>query len=354
MDVRQTDAASHAAVADMPLAWLASVGSNRDRLDDCCKLGAVTLGRLFARRAAVIAYQQLPAFQHSAHLPALEQAADRLIARLPPAWAAAGAGCQPQPPGTQQLPWLQAVQVAMAWTDPDSGALLRPWQLTVKVATRLQLVAKQRARITKLAAAAALVGRTGNDATAALSRAWRLPWDNKHKQVLWTLLRNAIPTAERLQQRWLCGCGTAAPGRLHHFWQCPVAQAVVRELRRHLPVFARALLEPAHVWLGEAPPGLHPGSWSVVALAALNAMAHARRRMTAQVLGDDHTPPTPAPLPTALLERLSRRAVAKFWELISDFCALQLAPVEWRDAHGHYFFTYTAHGHWEARRLQFV
>ena len=75
--------------------------------------------------------------------------------------------------------------------------------------------------------------------------------------------------------------------------------------------------------------------------------------MTAQVLGDNDTPPTPAPLPTALLERLSRRAVAKFWELISDFCALQLAPAEWQDAHGHYFFTYTAQGHWEARRLQF-
>lgn len=306
-DVERLDAAGRAAVAGMPLAWLAGPAGAHATPAACEAAAAATLGSLYAQLAA--AQERLRQLANEPGRAAADgravansrlQAAERLAAQLPPAWAAAGSACRAEP-RTQQPPWLTAVQAVAAWEVAAVGERLRPWQLTVKAATRVLLADRQAQRTAKLAESAALVQRTAGDAAAALRRAWLLPWDNRHKQVLWALLRDAIPTAARLRQaQRRCGCGALASGRPHHFWECPVAQAVVGELRRHLPEAAGAALQPAHVWLGEPPPETHAGSWAVVALAALGAMERARRRMAAvviQAIGGGQAPPTRRSLP---------------------------------------------------------
>ena len=57
----------------------------------------------------------------------------------------------------------------------------------------------------------------------------------------------------------------------------------------------------------------------IVGLAAIAAMEHARRTMVRR----QHTSP-----PT--VEVMSRRALAFFWAKIADFCALGLAPDDWK------------------------
>ena len=63
---------------------------------------------------------------------------------------------------------------------------------------------------------------------------------NDMKEDFWRLFHNGFPTAGRLhasEQRCGAGCSAVSPGRMHHFWECPVAQAVVAVLtdgfRRH-------------------------------------------------------------------------------------------------------------------------
>ena len=78
------------------------------------------------------------------------------------------------------------------------------------------------------------------------------------------------------------------PGRRHHFWECPVAQAVVGIMQQQLVGWMPGALQPHHVLCmrcpepvpsaGGAPgPAVHKGVWRVVCLAAINAMDSGRR-----------------------------------------------------------------------------
>ncbi len=127
---------------------------------------------------------------------------------------------------------------------------------------------------------------------AAQRSLWKLKWDNHFKEVYWRLVFNGLATAERMrQQDYECVCGPVVggqPGRRHHYWECPVAQAVVAAMQQQLVGWMSGVLQPHHVLcmrcpgpvqgVGGAPgPALHKGVWRVVCLAAINAMDSGRK-----------------------------------------------------------------------------
>lgn len=121
---------------------------------------------------------------------------------------------------------------------------------------------------------------------------WKVRWDNHVKEVYWRLVLNGLATAERLhkpEQR--CLCAQPGPGRLHHFWECPVARAVADTVATQLvgPFALRPagqVLTARHLMLMRPPdtvsdtalqPAIHEGVWQVVCLAAVAAMDVGRR-----------------------------------------------------------------------------
>ena len=68
--------------------------------------------------------------------------------------------------------------------------------------------------------------------------------------------------------------GRASP-RLHHFWFCPVAQAVLEQLESRIT----GQVTRRQVWLVQAPPGVAQCVWDVVSLAAVSAMERGRRHL---------------------------------------------------------------------------
>jgi hypothetical protein len=222
---------------------------------------------------------------------------------------------------------------------------------------------------------------------------WKLKWDNTFKEVYWRLVVNGLATAERMHMHdCVCVCGPVVDGQLdrqHHFWTCPVAQAVVDVLQHQLGGWFPSALQPQHVlcMLCPAPVGvattrvLHKGVWRVVCLAAINAMDMGRKAaMKIQV--DQHEqqqqqqqaaqqqPPVPAgqrlitdmlqpaaltadqqqhqaqvrqhqllqlqqqqqqqhQIVAARLAEVKQQAAGRFWELLQDFIALQAAPRSW-------------------------
>ena len=79
--------------------------------------------------------------------------------------------------------------------------------------------------------------------------------------------------------------GGQPPNRRHHFWDCPVAQAVVGALQQQLVGWVPGGVQPQHVLCMMCPEvvgvegarAVHKGVWRVVCLAALNAMDVGRR-----------------------------------------------------------------------------
>ena len=232
---------------------------------------------------------------------------------------------------------------------------------------------------------------------AAYSRLWRLPWDNAFKEVYWRLTQNGLATSARLHRAQPCGaCGCQpAPGgpligRRHHFWECPVAQAVVQAVQQQLPQqWCVQPLQPHNLLFMHRPAGasrvttVHAGVWRVVCLAAVNAMDVGRRAAAqAQVEGQQAAAAAaaaaqvvprqqqaegqqrltdvwqPAPLAPhqqqhqqqvqqrqqarqqqqqqrqqeareARLAEVKVAAVARFWELLQDFVVMNAAPPRW-------------------------
>ena len=195
---------------------------------------------------------------------------------------------------------------------------------------------------------AALVAR-------AARAAWREQrrWSHGYKEVVWRFWADALPTAARMHKDDdTCVCGAVRPGRAHHFCDCPVAAAVLAELRAAVPG-----VRASHVWLMLTPPGLHAGLWRVICVAAINAMdagrreackrqgqrarddARRRRRLApGQLMITDllapaaraasggegsRNPPdvTAARRRQELVQQVALRAVARFWELLAEFAA---------------------------------
>ena len=176
--------------------------------------------------------------------------------------------------------------------------------LTVKQATAMQLrhLAELRANYRRdFVDSIALPTVRGNPAevqvccdavVAAQKSLWRLRWDNAFKEVYWRLVCDGLPTAERMhQQDCGCVCGPVVggqPGRRHHYWECPVAQAVVGVMQQQLVGWMSGALKPHHLLCMRCPepvqgaggvpgPVLHKGLWRVVCLAAVCAMDSSRK-----------------------------------------------------------------------------
>jgi hypothetical protein len=295
-----------------------------------------------------------------------------VVDALPVGWADAArsalaalpAGRAPGvPPGVPSVHAVEAMLIArLGWRVPPRGRDVHVAGLTVKAATQLQLAPVLGERATRQLAfvreAFACAPGGGvllapraqfvrwQQVPVALRMLWKLRWDNAYKEVYWRLLLDALPTYRRMHQLGrICVCGSACPGREHHYWHCCVAQAVVQELRLQLPpplpgvaqglaLGGAADLLCEHVWLMRPPRALvsvHRGVWRVVCLAALHAMDMGRRRLYAiQIAAEQGDGGPTAALPVERqLSVVSRAAVAHFWGLLADFVAVDAAPPQW-------------------------
>jgi hypothetical protein len=114
---------------------------------------------------------------------------------------------------------------------------------------------------------------------ALLQHQWRLRWENSHKEVLWRLAVDGVPLLGNTHIRSTtssCPCRRGGCNRLHHFWDCPVAQAVRQEVEAAASV---GPISRSQLWLALTPAALHPGIWRIVSLAALTAMEKGRRKL---------------------------------------------------------------------------
>jgi hypothetical protein len=323
---------------------------------------------------------------------------EQVIEQLPPGWhsaAAAVIATQPiltslptspvQPTMTQQCLEIQLVH-RLGWTQWASKQHVCLSRLTVKQATNLQMGTVRAARRQKYShyVAEALPVRRARTAPGvgcvrqAHRQLWSLRWDNQVKELMWRLPLDGLANAQRMHNDMdTCLCGASQPGRSHHFWQCPVAEAVMHTISANLPATwcSRPATRPAvtksHLWLMKPPPGpkrMHPGLWRVICLAALNAMDVGRK--AANKFRMDHRQPTnvaaPPPAdpqqqlitnalqpadPTAAqqqrqqvlqqrqqrlqheaalkLAEAKQQAVAQFWLLLSDFTIMNATPQKW-------------------------
>ena len=188
---------------------------------------------------------------------------------------------------------------------------------------------------------------------AALRRVWALRWDNAHKEVLWLLALDGLPTAARLHQpSQQCGCAAAVgPDRGHVYADCRAAShvraAIAEQLQGSWSLGGGHLQRP-HLWLAQPPvAALHQGIWDVVCLAALNAMDAARALMWERRQRNQGQPGE------ALADAAGRYAVARFWALLADFCGLGMAPRRWREQvpSGHPFIHWLpAENRWRVNR----
>ena len=166
---------------------------------------------------------------------------------------------------------------------------------------------------------------------SVLSSVWSLKWENKHKEVLWRLVYDGFPTAARMHKTDRpCACGVVMPDWRHHFWSCPIAQAVIQTMQAQLPQNTSVL--QVHLWLGRVPmPGMHSGVWHVAMLSALRAMHKARKLLDKWRLEqlEGGVVPQHIATPPLRVQVASRLAVATFWDSLHDFAALQLYKPAW-------------------------
>lgn len=245
-------------------------------------------------------------------------------------------------PSTETV-WCEQLAPRLGWRRAN-GRIVTLAKVSVKVLTELQMAASG------LVLAAKQVTFRGmaclnlpplqqaqhDELSRLLQAAWKLKWDNRRKEVLWRLMLDALPTAERMHHsQEACACGVVCPGRLHHYWDCPVAQAVVLVLRDqlHLCGVQVDVCRP-HVWLARSPCNLvHAGVWLVVALAALLAMDKGRKLL---YLWSQRLAQQPFLSPQHVSQQhqhhimlASKLATATFWDMLVDFVGMGDCRPEW-------------------------
>ena len=268
-----------------------------------------------------------------------------LLAALPAGWADA-AWAHLGTSSNTEADALAVLRGSLGWQLADTPITLPRFKVRHGTQLQLQQSGLQQERLQRFAAFEALAApgtpaaADGNEVARLLPRLWQLPWENQHKELYWRLVLNALPLASRMQgsapQPCACGCPAPFPDRRHHFWDCPVATAVLSTLAAQL-----GGQQPSRqqLWLMRPPPGVHAGVWHAVCLAALAAMDGGRRQLAARLLqarraaergsASSHPPPSP-PTPTQLVPAAQRHAVARFWDLLQDLCAIGTAPTAWQ------------------------
>ena len=102
---------------------------------------------------------------------------------------------------------------------------------------------------------------------------------------------------------------------MHHFWCCPVAQAVVSELQAGL---GGVRVSRQQLWLMQpVPADLPEGVWFVVCLAAVAAIDKGRRLLGGWAArAAQGGPPSPG------VAGARNRAASYFWELLQDYAGV--------------------------------
>ena len=276
------------------------------------------------------------------------RAVTALLADVPPGWCLSARLLLPLTAASRaaMVPSVEVVSASIVarlgwrWGGGPPVALAA---LSVHVGTAMQLSsvgAARRAAHTQfvqealgvLDPAAPVLGGVLSSLLSVFPRLWSsLRWENEHKEAWWRLTVDGFPLLGNSHIRGVrpaaCGCGGfpgGGPGwaspRGHHFWACPVAQAVVD----HLAIAVGCPVSRAEVWLVQAPEAVQQCVWDVVVLAAVSAMEDGRRFMAAARQG------VPAALPgPALLERAITRVVVAFWVRLRGFAALGLPSKGW-------------------------
>lgn len=244
----------------------------------------------------------------------------------------------------------EAAVLSLSHLQPAGQAeLTEPWPLSsvppVRVLTGMQTDygAIKRADCVRafLVEACAPRGYTLEDFQRTQAAVWRgVRWELEHLETFWRLPLNGIGIYGMARFRGgqpplPCLCHAGAAGRLHNFWECPVAACVVASVSAGVRArFPHAYVSRSSLWLAELPVGLqrsdvHVGAWHVVALAALEAMEHGRRALVAICQPWDRAAgSTRASL--AQLQRACVAAVEEFWVLLADFAQLhRSAPRGW-------------------------
>lgn len=196
-----------------------------------------------------------------------------------------------------------------------------------------------------------------------LAAIWKIQWEPRNKETFWRLINNGISGAggHDSASTQPCPCGWTPPVReggmagkvraadtlrIHAFWDCPIAKAVINEID-HAAATGDAI-QRYHIWLASPPQTRHPvdpSVWHVVSLAALTAMDHGRKTMYAMLKDVPSGPerrqqrPHHQNVPTLPPHvRAARAATARFWCLLQDYADIgggaspPLPP-------GHPFFT---------------
>ena len=209
----------------------------------------------------------LPVFADWRHHDTVAAALQALLQEVPGAWLAAAWAVSRQQVADRAVPSPDEVVALLlprlGWRVPGVEKPVFLSGLTVRLGTAMQIgdVATARLALHAEYVREAHGGPPGSPLPVGsvprlrltFPRLWKVRWENRHKEVLWRLAVDGIPLAGNAHVRGVppeaCGCG-AYPGggagsgspRLHHFWLCPVARAVVGVLEVHL---AAAMAAPA-------------------------------------------------------------------------------------------------------------
>ncbi len=276
---------------------------------------------------------------------------DEAIAALPSGWyaaaeAAVASGAVPPPSAflgkaLRSLGWLVGKRtVHLAGLSVRDATAIQMHHLTAPRQARQSQFVMLVTRLDGLGIGPAPA--SSPEVLTLLPKLWEVRCLNSTKEVYWRLMLNALPTADRIPTLTPCRCTPegARPDRSHVFWQCPMAQAVVLELRTHLstwrqrravagplgpglgPAGAPAALpplQPSNLWLARPPRGVLARPWRLACLCAIDAMDYARRTTCATRGAISAT-------------SIGRRAVAYMWARLQTFCDLNLASEAWRRA----------------------
>ena len=272
--------------------------------------------------------------------PAAAACLDALRARIPSDWWEAAVAALHSPGGVAAAPppeeaW-RCIAGGLGWA--LGPAAVPVVALTVKVATSLQLAPAFVDLHVRHAAfwADAHAGGPGPPADwvatqrRTFRRLWALVWENRHKEAYWRLAVNGFAgfgmhAAQRgrgeATARCPCGVRMDAGDRIHHFWDCIIAQALRDELTEHagVPILRTDL------WLVRAPAPLAQPVWDVVCLAAVAALELGRQQLYASRAAERLAP-------RAAIGRVSVAVVADFWARLSSYARLRLPPRGWAQA----------------------
>ena len=322
-----------------PLAWLGTINTVGDALRAHHEVHSVASSQDYQTRVRPFWFGASPLF---AGWQAASDQLSQLVAALPVAWRQVAAQTTdaallrtPTPPQV-----FARLLGRLGWQGPGSKQYALQ-AMTVRLFTALQWPEARAPVQARHAAFVAAVSATLPQGAAPVSQpellahmqaVWRLRWDNRYKEVVWRLVFDALPTAQRMHRGDRpCACGVAAPGWQHHFWECPVAQAVVAAMQAQLPPGVPAL-QPAHLWVGRMPSAaLHEGVWRVAVVAGLVGMDRGRRLLAKWALEQREGAVVPQHLATQVqrVQVAARLAVVGLWDVLQDFVSLRLYPQAW-------------------------